>query len=123
MTTFEASPVEIPDVQAPKSGPLKVALVVTLVSALLAYTQIRSHDFLLISIVGYLLTPFAVVACLVRARKDDLLASANAYYDRSLGGFAFLGKTFVKRLQLITLLAFLVGIVHIWTIATAVSIK
>ena len=118
MSTFQPAPIDIPDVEIPKSGPLKLSIFVTVLSLIL---EIAAPGVIAVNIFGYILTPFVVVACLVRARANDLKASPNPYFDRTAGGFRFLGKTFIKRMQVVTFLAFLVGIVVIWRIASEVA--
>ena len=119
MSTFGSAPAapleqatsdDIPEFPSPL--PLVVAglvLVLSIGIALLLASDPRA------AVVGYLLTPFGVVAALAWARIRHLRSTRNAWYDRSRG------EQQLRILQILTLLSFLVGLVHIWRMATEVA--
>ena len=99
--------------QRTKRGPTVFAFLSLGLSLLLA---LIFRNSLIFDIVGYLLTPFAVVLCLAKARSNDLVASARDWsYDRGLGAKQ------IKLLQVLTGASFLLAVVHIWRIATEVA--
>jgi len=80
-----------------------VALVISIVAALTMRTGVGP-------IVGWILTPFVVVGCLAWARFLFLSKSSDPWFDRTDG------RRKLRILQVITLLAFLVSLPHIWRI-------
>jgi hypothetical protein len=109
-----------PVLEYPKFTPLRNSLLLIVISVVII-AAFRSSLFP--GIVGYLLTPFGVVFCLVAARRNDVRSSANPYYERTGGALKILGRTFMKRMQVVTVLAYLIGCIHIWHIASVVATR
>ena len=61
-------------------------------------------------LVGWALTPFVVVGCLAWARFLFLSKSSDPWFDRGDG------RKKLRVLQVLTILAFVVSLVHIWRI-------
>lgn len=94
---------------------------VALLASLGLTSQLRGADFLPVftpstalslATLGYLLTPFAVVGALVWARADGVRRQSNPWFD-TLG----LARQ-LRRLQLASLLSFVIAFDHVTTIAT-----
>ena len=96
----------------PSPLPLIVAIVALVASVSLA---VLFRDSLPAAIVGYLLTPFAVVGCLGWARGQHLNRLPDLWYDSTQGAKQLM------MLQILSAVAFLVGFVHMWRIATEVA--
>ena len=61
-------------------------------------------------LLGWLLTPFAVVCCLAWGRAQFIKGSADPWFDRDRA------RSIVRVLQVLTLVAFVASIPHIWRI-------
>ena len=119
MSSFEANVQSaMPHVTEPSKTPRYVAIGICVLSILIALIFDNS---LVLSIMGYILTPFGVVGCLLWARAEDLKKSPDPYYDRTKGGFK--KYTFIDTMQFATGVAFLIGIIHIWRIATEIATR
>jgi len=115
--SFSSAVADIPTLESQSVvRPSPIALVVGIVAlvASLAIWFLFPSSFPL-AVLGYLLTPFLVVATLAWARAMHMRKSPNPWYDRASG------ESQQRLLQLLTALAFLVGMLHIWRIATEVA--
>jgi hypothetical protein len=99
----------------------EIAAYVSLGASLLLTTRLRSvlpvssvsaAMSLGIAVIGYVLTPFAVVFALVWARADGIRRQLNPWFD--VLGLA----SQLRRLQIIALLSFITAFDHVTTIAT-----
>ena len=90
-----------------------VALLVSLAISVIAF--IGKNHSLGIHGLGYLLSPFLVVGCLATERAIHLKKCNDPWYD------APRGMVFIKYLQILSALAFLVGAEHAWQLAVLLS--
>lgn len=67
-------------------------------------------------LLGWLLTPFVVVGCLVWARALSIRSAANPMFDREEA------RKRLVVLQILTFLAFLVSLPHVWRIGQEVAL-
>lgn len=80
--------------------------------SVLPFPAITPSSALSLATLGYLLTPFIVVGALVWARADGVRRQSNPWFD-TLG----LARQ-LRRLQLASLISFVVAFDHVTTIAT-----
>jgi len=101
------------EAKKPPKWPLVVQLFLILSSAFLylAGPLIFITQRLVISLIGYLLTPFLVVLFLAILRTKDLRNRSLPWYDRSLG------KVYVAWSRRLCLLSFVIAIPILWTLA------
>lgn len=66
--------------------------------------------------VGWLFTPFVVVGCLAWGRFRYVVESSDAWFDRPDG------RRKLLVLQVLTLLAFLLSLPHVWRIGQEVAL-
>jgi len=98
-----------------------VALAAVLLSALLIPSGVRSLfgavGPVTFAVIGYLLTPFGVVASLVWARVAGIKQQADPWFD-------VIGlRRQLRRLQAATLLSFVIAYPHITTIAQWATVR
>ena len=67
-------------------------------------------------LVGWLLTPFVVVGCLVWARVLFVRSSTNPLFDR------IAAKRILMILQILTFVAFIASLPHVWRIGQEVAL-
>lgn len=104
-------PSKAPEIVAAVALGVSIVLTST-VRELLPILSLGAGSVRTIAVVGYLLTPFAVVGSLVWARADGISRQADPWFD-VLG----LGRQ-LRRLQVVALLSFIVAFDHVTTIAT-----
>jgi Na+-translocating ferredoxin:NAD+ oxidoreductase RnfE subunit len=92
--------------------PIWVALLALALSALLILVRLGSLGPFL----GWILTPFVVVACLAWGRAQFVAQSSDPWFDRTDG------RRKLLILQLLTLVAFIVSLPHVWRIGQEVAL-
>lgn len=97
--------------------PLAFAIAAVVLSILLAVRilpAINTDEMLPYALVGYVLTPFAVVAALMWARGQDLKLQGDRLYLR------LDGQNMIKTIGFVVVASFIPAFVHIWYIASYV---
>ena len=108
---FDVSPENI---KKPPFWPLIVQLVAIFASLCLFAFSPR-EKYLVLSLIGYALTPFIVFASLALQRAKDLSARSNAFYDQSLG------KTYIRVAGILSVASFAVALPTVHRLATEIS--
>lgn len=101
------------EVKKPPRWPIILQITLLILSAALYFfgpTLFRSQK-LILSIIGYLLTPFLIVLLQAILRSIDLKNRSLPWYDRGLG------KIYVKWAGRISLISFLMAAPIIWRLA------
>lgn len=93
-------------------APIVVAVVALLASAALILFRLGSIG----PFIGWVLTPFVVVACLAWGRVLVVSQSSDPWFDRADA------RRKLRVLQVLTLLAFIVSLPHVWRIGQEVAL-
>lgn len=104
---------EYSEVKKPPKWPLILQVFIILISAILFWLEpiyFKTQKFM-VSIVGYVLTPFLAVSLLAILRTIDLKNRSLPWYDRGLG------KDYVKLAGRLSIVAFLMAAPIIWRLA------
>jgi hypothetical protein len=103
-------------VKKPPRWPLLAQASLIFLSAFLylAGPYIFLSQRLVISVIGYLLTPFLVVLFLAILRTKDLRNRSLPWYDRGLG------KVYIAWSRRLCLISFLIAIPILWTLAVEI---
>jgi len=102
------------DVEKPPIWPL-IAQITSIVLSIVIFFASPIELYLILGLVGYLLTPFINVALLATLRAIDLKKRSLSWYDRELG------KTYLKFSAWLTISGFAVAVLVIWRIAREIA--
>jgi hypothetical protein len=102
------------DVERPPFWPLICQAAVLLVSLVLFFIT-PVDKYLVLGLLGYVLTPFLNVLLLAVLRAIDLKKRSLPWYDRELG------KVYMRISSLLTLTGFVLAIFVIWRIAIEIA--
>lgn len=102
------------NIKKPPFWPLIAQFVLIFISILLFIFSPHSK-YLPLSILGYLLTPFATFALLALSRSQDLKNRSSSFYDHALG------KTYLRLSGTLSLFSFILTMPIVWRLATEIS--
>lgn len=102
------------DVKKPPKWPVVTQAVLILLSVAIFATASVQRYFIT-SLIGYLLTPFLVVALLAFLRATDLSNRSLPWYDKERG------RQYLRVAGILALVAFVVAAPVIWRLAVEVS--
>ncbi len=91
--------------------PLLLSIISTVISV--AIYALFPHDGLIMSVVGYLLTPIGATLALALGQTLDVSGRRSVWYSPSKG--------LITALKIFAILGFVIGGLHMWDIATIIA--
>jgi hypothetical protein len=109
--TYDISPENI---TKPPFWPL-VVQILAIFGSLILFVVSPREQYLFLSLIGYLFTPFITFSSLALQRAKDLNARSNSFYDQALG------KKYIRIAGILSLTSFIVAIPIVYRLATEIS--